>query len=373
MTGSVTWMRIGHHASVNATIRSPSTLREAAGLAGYKATGPSEIRPVEITGQLRTIRTEDGPQRAYATTYNGHPLGASRMRYDADGDGRSGTTQITGFLAVDYRLTTPDNAGAEHAGVLIQMRNGDLFFRPSLDGLPGWSHITALHSVEILRASPLPSETFVAQLSYRPAIRDLEIMCFAAGTLIRTAQGPRAVETLQPGDMVWTRDHGCQPLRWIGQRRLEAGDLAAAPMLRPIRIAPGALGPGRPARTLRVSRQHRILIRAAAARGMFGTEEVLAPACQLTGLPGIAVDTRDCGVTYVHLMFDAHEVLMSEGAETESLFPGPQAIRAMGAAAMAEIEAIFPGLLGADTPPAPARAFVRGATLRRLLVHEAGA
>lgn len=373
MTDGVTWMQIGTHAPINATIHSPSTIHEGASLTGYKATGPNQIRAVDITGQLRSIHTAAGPQQAYATTYNGHHSGASRMRYDADGDGLPETTQITGFMAVDYQLTMPDSLGTVQSGVLIQMRNGDLFFRPSLDSLPAWSHITTLHSVQILRASPLPSDTYVAQVSFRSAIHDLEIMCFAAGTLIRTAQGPREVETLRPGDMVWTRDHGCQPLRWIGQRRLEAGDLAAAPMLRPICIAAGALGPGRPARTLRVSRQHRILIRAATARRMFGTDEVLAPACQLTGLPGIEVDTGACGVTYVHLMFDAHEVLMSEEAETESLLPGPQAIRAMGATAISEIEAIFPGLLGADAPPVPARALVRGAVLRKLLAHEARA
>ena len=47
-------------------------------------------------------------------------------------------------------------------------------------------------------------------------IENTAIICFAAGTMILTAEGERAIETLTAGDMVWTLDHGYQPLRWIG-------------------------------------------------------------------------------------------------------------------------------------------------------------
>jgi len=38
------------------------------------------------------------------------------------------------------------------------------------------------------------------------------IPCFVAGSMIETADGPRAVEGLTAGDMVMTRDDGPQPL-----------------------------------------------------------------------------------------------------------------------------------------------------------------
>lgn len=41
-------------------------------------------------------------------------------------------------------------------------------------------------------------------------------MLFAAGSLIATDPGERAVEHLTAGCRVLTEDHGCQPLRWIG-------------------------------------------------------------------------------------------------------------------------------------------------------------
>src|SRR5690606_32383544 len=51
-------------------------------------------------------------------------------------------------------------------------------------------------------------------------IEDVSItpICFTSGTLIATPDGERAVETLRPGDLVMTRDHGPQELRWVGMR-----------------------------------------------------------------------------------------------------------------------------------------------------------
>ena len=71
------------------------------------------------------------------------------------------------------------------------------------------------------------------------------IACFTPGSLIATEAGEVAVERLQPGDRVLTRDSGMQPIRWIGTRRLSIGELIVDPALQPIRIRAGALGAGR--------------------------------------------------------------------------------------------------------------------------------
>lgn len=44
--------------------------------------------------------------------------------------------------------------------------------------------------------------------------REVTVICFAAGTMIRTARGERPVEKLRVGDLVVTRDNGLQPLAW---------------------------------------------------------------------------------------------------------------------------------------------------------------
>jgi hypothetical protein len=81
--------------------------------------------------------------------------------------------------------------------------------------------------------------------------------CFSPGVLIRTETGARPVESLAPGDLIWTLDHGFRPLGRLLTRRIGAAELASDPALRPIVIRAGALGPGRPARDPRVSPQHR--------------------------------------------------------------------------------------------------------------------
>lgn len=196
------------------------------------------------------------------------------------------------------------------------------------------------------------------------------VPCFTAGTLIETQDGPRRVEDLAVGDMVWTRDNGFQPIRWCGSRRLDRAELQANPRLSPIRIRAGALGSNCPATDLTVSPQHRVLVRSRIAQRMFGAAELLVAAKQLTEIDGID-EVRDAEqVTYVHLLFDHHEVLSSNGAETESLYPGPQAMAALGEAAQ-EIYTLFPDLRGHEDSFPGARPFATGKRARQLAMRHA--
>lgn len=162
-----------------------------------------------------------------------------------------------------------------------------------------------------------------------------------------------------------TRDNGLQPVRWVGRRHVTAAEIAANPALAPVRIAAGALGAGLPARDLLVSQQHRVLVRSAIAARMFDARELLVAAKHLTEVEGIDILADADGVTYVHVMFEAHEVVLSNGAETESLYPGPQALLALGEAAE-EIFTLFPQLRGAVEDFPGARPFVAGRKARQL-------
>lgn len=190
------------------------------------------------------------------------------------------------------------------------------------------------------------------------------IPCFVRGTRIACESGEIAVEDLVVGRLVRTRDHGLRPIRWIGSRALAPADLAAAPRLLPIRIAAGALGPNSPSSDLLVSPQHRILVCSTIAQRMFGASEVLVAARQLLGIAGISV--ADIGaVEYFHILFDDHEIVMSNGAETESLFTGAEALKSVGPAAREEILTLFPELC-AGALPLPARPFVQGRRAKQL-------
>ena len=162
------------------------------------------------------------------------------------------------------------------------------------------------------------------------------IICFTPGARILTPRGLRAIETLGVGDQVLTRDHGMQPIRWIQSRTVPAtGRLA------PIRIRPGVIQ-GQQA-DLVVSPQHRMLIQGHRAELLFGETEVLVAAQHLID-DRLAVRESGGEVTYLHIMFDQHEVIYAEGAPTESYHPGDYSIAAIHDAARAELFDIFPTL-----------------------------
>lgn len=162
------------------------------------------------------------------------------------------------------------------------------------------------------------------------------IICFTPGTLIRTAQGDRPIEALQPGDLIVTRDNGLQPLRWVGSRTV-----AARGAMAPIALDPAIVQGADTA--LLVSPQHRLLWSGPQAQMLFGEHEVLVAAQHLLTNP--AVRRVEGGeVTYLHLMLDRHEVIYANGAATESFYPGDTALGALTDRSRHEMFHLFPEL-----------------------------
>ncbi|MEQ8987047.1 MAG: Hint domain-containing protein [Marinovum algicola] len=83
------------------------------------------------------------------------------------------------------------------------------------------------------------------------------------------------------------------------------------------------------------------------AQLFFEEREVLAAAKHLTDLDGVD-EVGTLGVTYIHFMFDQHEVVLSNGVWTESFQPGDQTMDSMGAKPKAEIYELFPELQTAE-------------------------
>ena len=159
----------------------------------------------------------------------------------------------------------------------------------------------------------------------------INVVCFTGETLIGMADGTeRRAEDLSIGDLVLTQDSGAQPIRGISRQKLGVATMLRHPRLRPVRIGPNVLAPGIPSRDLRVSPQHRILVRSRIASRMFGSDEVLVAAKHLVGVNGVDVDRATWSVTYVHFMFDRHEIVFADGAPCESLWLGPQALATLG-------------------------------------------
>ena len=210
--------------------------------------------------------------------------------------------------------------------------------------------------IEIIRDTPPGSESGVVNFYDTPggsiigsvSYSEIEqlIPCFTAGTSIATPRGAVPVEDLEVGDLVLTRDNGARPVRWIGKRRLSAGELAADPKLKPVAFRAGSLGNGLPSRDLTVSPQHRMLVQSVEAELHFGEHEVLVPARHFAGREGIETVTDADEVTYVHMMFDEHEIVLSNGVWTESFQPGEHTLGDMPSEQRAELYTLFPELAG---------------------------
>lgn len=169
------------------------------------------------------------------------------------------------------------------------------------------------------------------------------IPCFTPGTRIATPKGEVPVESLKPGDRVITRDNGIQEIRWVGRKDLTYADLLVNPHLRPVLIRAGSLGNGLPERDMMVSPNHRLLVANDRTQIYFDEHEVLVAAKHLVTARGVQV-VEAAATAYIHFMCDRHEVVLSDGAWSESFQPGDYTLKGMGNAQRNEIYELFPEL-----------------------------
>lgn len=174
--------------------------------------------------------------------------------------------------------------------------------------------------------------------------QDYVAPCFTPGTRIATPDGPRPVENLRAGDLVLTLDHGPCPVRLALRTRLSAAQLRAAPNFVPVVIAQGSMGDGLPERDLLVSPQHRMLLRGPLCELLFAEPEVLAAASHLPWARTARPQDVAHGVEYIHLLFDRHEILLAEGAATESLPLAPMICDRAPPGLLTQLRAAIPDL-----------------------------
>ena len=132
--------------------------------------------------------------------------------------------------------------------------------------------------------------------------------CYCACTAILTTRGEVPVEALAIGDTVITTFGQARQIKWIGRRSYAGRFLAANPGVQPLRFRAGSLGDGLPRRDLLVSPEHAIFL-----------EGLLVPArCLVNG--GTIIRDHVERVDYYHVELDTHDVLLAEGAPSESFF-----------------------------------------------------
>lgn len=134
--------------------------------------------------------------------------------------------------------------------------------------------------------------------------------CFAAGTLIATPTGDVPVEDLVAGQQVLTADGRAVTVVFVGWQDIDRRFGAAASGTTLVRIAAGALGDGLPRRDLTVTGNHAMML-----------DGLLVTAAALVNGRTIRVLARHETAVVVrvhHVETEAHEVLLAEGAATES-------------------------------------------------------
>ena len=71
--------------------------------------------------------------------------------------------------------------------------------------------------------------------------------------------------------------------------------------------------------------------------------EALVAAKHMTAIDGVA-QMATSSLTYVHFMFERHEVVLADGAWSESFQPGDYSMNGMPSEQRAEIDMLFPEL-----------------------------
>ena len=199
-------------------------------------------------------------------------------------------------------------------------------------------HRGAAYALPLSPMAPKTDYTLLRASDDPGAVRLADLVCisFARGTMIALADGRQVpIETLSPGDRVLTRDHGPQPVRWIGRATLRAvGSFA------PVVITAGTLGNSG---DLIVGQHHRMFLYQRNHTRVVRTAELLVQAKHLVDDERIFL--REGGfVDYVSLIFDRHEIIYAEGIPAESLMVNEATLQRLPEDLAAEVKARFPGL-----------------------------
>ncbi|WP_249201771.1 Hint domain-containing protein, partial [Acetobacter thailandicus] len=140
---------------------------------------------------------------------------------------------------------------------------------------------------------------------------DDTVVCFLAGSMIRTPSGLTAVEALETGDDVLVYDNGqpaTQRVTWAGQAhctvRPELTDDEAG---YPVRILKDAIEKGVPFKDLLITAEHCLFF-----DGKF------IPARMLVNGRSVFYDKSITSYDYYHIETEQHSVIMADGTLTES-------------------------------------------------------
>ena len=145
------------------------------------------------------------------------------------------------------------------------------------------------------------------------------------GTVLRTRDGPIAIEDLQPGDELLCVDGEMAPVLWIGSTVLSPSSEGHL-----TRIMPDAFGPGRPDADILAGPAARLLQEKPALARITGGPRLLMPAADFQdGMRAIGI-APPTPVRLYHVALARHTAIDVQGVLVESFHPGLRAADALG-------------------------------------------
>jgi hypothetical protein len=135
----------------------------------------------------------------------------------------------------------------------------------------------------------------------------VDFACFLHGTHILTENGEVPVEHLKAGDKVATLSGVMVEILAVRRRSFSNHADLSSPKIRPVCIAAGALAENVPHRDLYVSPDHSMYL-----------NDHLVPAQLLVNGETITQDACSSEVAYYHIEIAPHDVIIAEGAASES-------------------------------------------------------
>lgn len=306
---SVNWLWIGNRPLLDSTPNTPIFLSERRAIIGHEASGSTQIQPVTVSGDYVSQGT-NANNFASIWDANAKGIAPTRFSYSHDGTDVQNANMVSAF-AVTMRVQTasdPDEFQNQPA-TLVQMSNGDMFFRPNVNYVGAWDGIDRVHSIEVVSIDESAGTAYGSinhRTSFSPEIFDVDFaVCYLRGTRIMTAHGEVAVEDLKEGDLVVCRFGGLRAVRWIGRQSVP-GTVQNADV-RAIRFAPGAIADAVPRAPLFVSAGHSMLI---------GESLVLASDL-MNGITITREGHRDRW-DYFQIDLGVHDLVLAEGAWSET-------------------------------------------------------
>jgi len=149
-------------------------------------------------------------------------------------------------------------------------------------------------------------------LTSDPVTVTIGVPCYCPGTLIETDRGDIAVENLTIGDLLRTQSGSLRPIKWIGRRSYAGRFIKGDRDILPVCFKAGSLGQNAegentPRRDLWVSPHHAMSIDGF----LIEAKDLVDDACVLQASSVERVD-------YIHVELESHDVILAEGAWSET-------------------------------------------------------